>query len=206
MQKLIQPLIGEETIALDLGCGGGRVIELLRETGIAETSVYGLDRNQTLLSMTRKRFPCVNLIRAELTEPPYIGVPEHSVDLVTAHLVLQYMGKIELSACLQEVRRLLKPRGHLAVGLPHPMRVSSQAEVDYFSRRTQIVRAPWGGMTTSSGMTISDYVNATIEAGFRVSRIEEPEVAEVGLQHEDAGSYLLGPSRLMMLLQADYSM
>jgi trans-aconitate methyltransferase len=204
LQDLIEPCITRQTVALDLGCGGGRIIELLRQAGVTEASVYGLDSNLTLLGLTRERFPGATVIRGELTEPPYADLPEHAVDLVTAHLVLQYLGITELLACLREVHRLLKPGGYLAVGLPHPMRVNEQAEADYFARRRQVVCAPWGGMTASSGLTIADHVNATLDAGFHLVRLEEPEIAEEGFQHEEAGNYSPGPTRLMMLMQASF--
>jgi SAM-dependent methyltransferase len=168
---------------------------------VAETSIYGLDRNPTLLRMTRERFPDATVIRGELTKPPYVGIPEHSVDLVTAHLVLQYLSIAELSACLGEAHRLLSPGGYLAIGLPHPMRINEQAEADYFARRMHVVCAPWGGMTESSGLTIGDYLNTAIGANFCFIRVEEPEIAEEGLQHEEAGNYSPGPTRLMMLMQ-----
>jgi trans-aconitate methyltransferase len=202
LQDLIEPCINQQTVALDLGCGGGRIIELLRQVGVAEASIYGLDSNPTLLGMTRERFPRATVIHGELTEAPYAGIPEQTIDLVTAHLVLQYLGTAELSACLRQVHGLLRPGGYLAVGLPHPMRVNEQAEADYFARRRQVVDAPWGGMTASSGLTVADYVNATIKAGFRLARVEEPEIAEDGLQHEEAGNYSPGPTRLMMLMRA----
>jgi len=203
LQGLIEPCVNQQTVALDLGCGGGRIIELLRQVGVAEASIYGLDSNPTLLDMTRERFPGATVIRGELTEPPYGAIPEQAIDLVTAHLVLQYLGAAELSACLREVHRLLRSGGYLVVGLPHPMRVNSQTEADYFARRRHVVCAPWGGMTASFGLTIADYVNATIDVGFRIARMEEPEIAEDGLQHEDAENYSPGPTRLMMLLEAN---
>jgi trans-aconitate methyltransferase len=202
LQGLIEPCANQQTVALDLGCGGGRIIELLRHVGVAEASIYGLDSNPTLLDMTRARFPGATVIRGELTEPPYAGIPKQTIDLVTAHLVLQYLGAADLSACLREVHRLLRPGGYLVVGLPHPMRVRSQTEADYFARRRHVVSAPWGGMTAPVGLTISDYVNATIDVGFHIARIEEPEISEDGLQHEDAANYTPGPTRLMMLLEA----
>jgi trans-aconitate methyltransferase len=207
LQALIQPRIDQQTVALDLGCGGGRIIDLLLRSGVSEGSIYGLDSNPTMLDMTRERFPDATVLHGELTEPPYAGIPGQTIDLVTAHLVLQYLGTAELLSCLQEVHRLLRPRGYLAVGLPHPMRVTEQAEANYFARRIRPVCAPWGGLTAFPGLTIADYVNAAIEAGFRLARVEEPQIAEAGLQHEEVENYSPGPTRLMMLMQADtYSM
>jgi trans-aconitate methyltransferase len=202
LQALIEPYINQRTIALDLGCGGGRIIDLLCQLGVAEASVFGLDSSSTLLGLARERFPAATVIRGELTEPPYGDIPSHSVDIVTTHLVLQYLGTSELSACLGEVRRLLKTGGQLAVGLPHPMRVNEQAAACYFTRQRQLVSAPWGGVTAYAGLTIADYVNAAIDAGFCLARMDEPEIADDGLRHDEAGHYSPGPTRLMMLLRA----
>lgn len=203
LRALIEPCVGQQTVVLDLGCGGGRIIDLLREVGVSEASVYGLDSNPTLLAMARERFPGATVVSGELTQPPYAGIPEHTVDLVTAHLVLQYLETAQLSDCLREVHRLLRPSGHLALGLPHPMRVNEQGEAGYFTRQRQVLCAPWGGRTASSGLTVADYVNAIINAGFRLARMEEPEISEDGLEHEEAEHYSPGPTRLMMLVQAN---
>lgn len=202
LQALVQSHINQHTVALDLGCGGGRIIALLCELGVAEASVFGVDSNPTLLNLARERFPSAVVIPGELSDPPYTGIPPHSVDIVTAHLVLQYLGISELSACLHEARRLLKSGGYLAVGLPHPMRANGQAEACYFARQRQVVPAPWGGFTASAGLTVADYVNVAIDAGFYLDRIAEPEIAEDGLRHEEAGHYSPGPTRLMLLMKA----
>jgi trans-aconitate methyltransferase len=201
LRTLVKPYITTKTVALDLGCGGGRIISMLRDLGVAEKFVYGLDSNPTLVDLARKRFPDANIIRTELTNTPYPGITR-SVDLATAHLVLQYLSADDLSTCFKEVRRLLKPGGWMAIGVPHPMRVIEQAESCYFSRKLQVVRAPWGGVTTSSGLTISDHVNVAIAAGFNIVRMDEPEIAEHGNLHREAASYSSGPTRLMMLMQA----
>ena len=200
LRELIEPLVDHRTKVLDLGCGGGRIITLLRQLGLPEKSVYGLDNDPTLAQLARQRFLGATIINADITAPPYPGVPP-GLDLITAHLVFQYLTVEDLRATLDEARRLLRPGGYMAVGLPHPMRVAEQAESCYFSREQQIIPAPWGGVTISSGLTVSDHINSAIDAGFNLVRLTEPEIAEYATGYGDAASYTKGPTRLMMLVQ-----
>lgn len=204
LRQLIAPTISRYTTALDLGCGGGRIISLLCQLGVPQDSIYAIDNDPTLLRLAARRFPHAKVAYGELTEPPYPSVTQ-SVDLITAHLVFQYLALDGLQVALTEAHRMLKPGGNLVVGLPHPMRVVEQSESCYFSRQRRSVCAPWGGVTMSSGLTISDHINLAIDAGFRIMRVHEPEIAARGYLHGDAPSYSRGPTRLMMLMRADSS-
>jgi trans-aconitate methyltransferase len=201
LRRLIGPVISSRTVALDLGCGGGRIISLLIELGVTEESVYGLDNDPTLLNLARQRFPRATILSGELDNVPYEGVPI-GLDLITAHLVLQYLSIDSLSTCLAEAYRLLKPGGLLAVGIPHPIRAAQQSGTCYFARQHHRVRAPWGGMTTTSGLTISDYFNCAIDSSFSIVSVHEPEITDDGSGHDDVASYSPGPTRLMLLLRA----
>lgn len=200
LRSLIQPYVNGATTALDLGCGGGRIIRLLRQLGVAERSIFGIDSDITLIEIARKSYPAAKLICHDLTELPHIGVPE--VNIVTAHFVLQYLTVIELRQCLTELHSLLVPDGFLAIGLPHPMRVAQQAGASYFSQTSHRIPAPWGGLTTSSSLTVSEYLNCIIQSGFALQRIEEPQISPACGYSADANSYQLGPTRLMILARA----
>lgn len=200
LRSLIAPFISQTSVALDLGCGGGRIIRLLQQLGVPENAIFGIDRDQTLIQIARQKYPKAQLVRQDITRTPYDEIPK--IDLATAHLILQHLGADDLLRCLAEVHRLLRPLGYLAVGLPHPVRVAQQAGVSYFARRSHPIPAPWGGQTTSSGLTVSDYLNCVIKAGFVLRRIAEPDICKWCQAASDAHAYVVGPTRLMMLAQA----
>ena len=198
--SLIKGHISQWTTALDLGCGGGRIIRLLQSLGIQGKAIFGIDNDSTLINVAREKFPDVNFVHHELTDSPYRGVPDR-INVATAHFVLQYLTREEIRICLAEVRRLLAPDGIVAIGLPHPVRVAQQAGASYFARDHHDLPAPWGGTAISSGLTVSDYVNLLIQLGFRIRRLEEPELSTEGQREVGANAYSVGPTRLMLLAQ-----
>jgi hypothetical protein len=48
---------------------------------------------------------------------------------------------------------------------------------------------------------VSDYVNLLIQLGFRIMRLEEPELTTEGQHEVGANAYSAGPTRLMLLAQ-----
>jgi trans-aconitate methyltransferase len=200
LRSLIEPCISETTAALDVGCGGGRIIRLLEHLGLPEDAIFGIDNDQALIQIAHRKYPHARLVRQDITRTPYDSMPK--IDLATAHFILQYLTVDGLLQCLAELQRLLRPRGYLAVGLPHPARVAQQAGVSYLSRRSRRIPAPWGGLTTSSGLTVSDYLNCVIEAGFALRRIAEPDICKCCQGESGAHAYTVGPTRLMILAQA----
>ncbi len=200
LRSLIEPCISETTAALDLGCGGGRIIRLLERLGMPENAIFGIDSDQTLIQIAHQKYPQARLVCQDITQTPYDAMPK--IDLATAHFVLQYLSVDDLLQCLAELHRLLTPVGYLAVGLPHPARVAQQAGVSYFAGGRHRIPAPWGGLTRSSSLTVSDYLNCLIEAGFALRRIAEPDIRKCCRHESGAHAYAAGPTRLMVLAQA----
>jgi trans-aconitate methyltransferase len=201
LRTLIRDIIHQDTKVLDLGCGGGRILSLLKLAGVKDDTLFGLDNDSTLLAKAKRRHPHITFIHQELTEVPYPRVPD-GLTLVTAHMVFQYLSPSDMPNCLREIRRLLMPEGFLAIGVPHPVRVAQQSGMSYFARTLHSLPAPWGGDATSWGFTMSDYLNALIDARFKLLRIEEPGITDAGLHEVGANAYSIGPTRLMILAQA----
>jgi trans-aconitate methyltransferase len=84
LRSLLEQHVSQRTVALDLGCGGGRIIRLLQSLGIPDNGIYGLDNDPALINIARNKFPNVNFIHHELTETPYHGIPNR-VNIATAH-------------------------------------------------------------------------------------------------------------------------
>jgi ubiquinone/menaquinone biosynthesis C-methylase UbiE len=97
---------------LDLGCGPGFWTLPLAEIVGAEGAVWALDVSQEMLDALAERKPPaqVHLLRSEL---PYIDLPDRAVDWIWGAFVLHEVEPLEDMTA--ELRRVLRPGGHLAV-------------------------------------------------------------------------------------------
>lgn len=99
--------------ALDIGCGTGDFIKLLRQSGL---SVTGLDISPKVIESTRKRF--IDDENVELLSGPVVEVPlkDNFYDLVTSITVLQHiLGEDELIESLELIGRSMKADGRMVV-------------------------------------------------------------------------------------------
>lgn len=93
---------------LDIGVGGGRILELLAPRA---ARAAGLDINQAMLTVARDRIAAAGLAHCslrlgDLYAPPFEA---ERFDLITAHLVLHYLDNP--GRAIREVARMLRPDG-----------------------------------------------------------------------------------------------
>ena len=113
--------------ALDLGGGDGR---LGAELGVKELTVA--DVSSTALDRARARLPVAQLAALEPDAP--LPFPDSQFDLVLCAHVLEHVRDVQL--LLSEVRRVLRPRGRLAVATPaHGRLTGLELLVRGFERR-----------------------------------------------------------------------
>lgn len=94
---------------LDLGCGCGRVIRHF--SALKGTKVYGCDYNGKLVDWCAKNLTFATFATNQL-EPP-LRYPTNSMDLVYALSVFTHWGQDLQFAWMDEMRRIIKPGGHL---------------------------------------------------------------------------------------------
>lgn len=92
--------------AVDLGCGSGRHLKLLSETGISR--IIGLDASYGALLLSRKS--CLShLVQGDNKNLP---LKSNSADIIIAWGSLHYNEKPDLATMLSEILRILKQGGH----------------------------------------------------------------------------------------------
>jgi ubiquinone/menaquinone biosynthesis C-methylase UbiE len=95
----------------DIGCGAGTQSLLWAELG---HRVYGLDVNQPLLDLARKRSSHFGYdIDFRVGSATSLPLPDNSVDVCLAIELLEHVG--DWQACLNEFTRVLRPHGVLFV-------------------------------------------------------------------------------------------
>ncbi|BBX72747.1 class I SAM-dependent methyltransferase [Mycobacterium shinjukuense] len=97
--------------ALEAGCGEGYGADLI--AGVARR-VIAVDYDQAAVAHVRRRYPRVQVLRANLAELP---LPEASVDVVVTFQVIEHLW--DQGRFLRECARVLRPSGLVMVSTPN---------------------------------------------------------------------------------------
>jgi len=95
---------------VDLACGDGFLLEMLRELQGSDARLIGVDISRAELDLAARRLgPGVRLVEADAAQTE---VPTASQDAVVSHMALMLMP--DVSAVLAEAARILRPGGFFA--------------------------------------------------------------------------------------------
>jgi O-antigen chain-terminating methyltransferase len=118
LPKLTEAGIGSESMPiLDVGCGRGEWLELLREHQLHGS---GIDLNRVVLAICRERG--LPVLEAEAVEH-LRSLPEASLGGVTAFHLVEHLALPQLLDLLDAARRALKPGGVAIFETPNPNNV-----------------------------------------------------------------------------------
>lgn len=95
---------------LDAGCGPGHWTDFLRKQGV---DISGVDLVPAFIAIANSRFPDTTFRVASLHA---LDLADSSLSGVLAWYSLIHLAPTELPKVLNELRRVLKPQGHLLVG------------------------------------------------------------------------------------------
>ena len=91
---------------LDLGCGNGRLVNLIKEK---EGNYFGCDVSKNLIEIAQKTYPQESF---QVTEPLKLPFNNNFFDAVYSIAVLHHIPSKEFRLeFLQEIKRVLKPKG-----------------------------------------------------------------------------------------------
>jgi len=101
---------GKVKTVLEIACGTGRVTGHLRKTLLPDTRLVATDLNADMLAIAQKKIPdqTIEWRVADVQDLPF---DEHSFDLVICQFGLMFVP--DKPRALAEIRRVLKPGGHL---------------------------------------------------------------------------------------------
>jgi SAM-dependent methyltransferase len=112
--------VGPGARLLDLGCGTGLLLEIASARG---ADLVGVDASPAMLEVAADRLPDAELHVADLQRLPF---SDGTIDAVSAVNAFQFAA--DPPRAIAEASRVLRPRGHLAVGLfAEPERAESTA-------------------------------------------------------------------------------
>jgi O-antigen chain-terminating methyltransferase len=126
-RPFFEPWVAREPAprALDLGCGRGEWLEVLREAGYAAS---GVDLDDGMLAGLRRRGFDVRRMDALQA---LRDTPDGSVALVSAFHLVEHIPFDDVRALIREALRVLKPGGLLILETPNPENIVVGANLFY---------------------------------------------------------------------------
>jgi ubiquinone/menaquinone biosynthesis C-methylase UbiE len=110
---------------LDIGCGRGEWLELLREEG---HEALGVDSNSAMIALCRER--ALEASQADALE--FLrGRPDDSFGAITAFHLIEHLLLSELVELLDEILRVLKPGGVAIFETPNPNNILTASHYFY---------------------------------------------------------------------------
>ncbi|MEA2685161.1 MAG: hypothetical protein QOE93_356 [Actinomycetota bacterium] len=99
---------------LDFGCGCGRIMLWLERLG-ATSSVHGVDIDERAITWAQENMPWATF---KVNQPlPPLDYPDATFDLVYNHSVFTHIDEEYQDRWLAELRRVVKPGGHLILSV-----------------------------------------------------------------------------------------
>src|ERR1041385_3358290 len=101
---------GPSAIVLDLGCGDGRLVEMLLDDGLNAIGVDVPDARAGVEARAARRLS-LNLVSriSYFTDPETIPLPDNSVDVILSNTVFEHI--VTLNSTVAELARILRPGG-----------------------------------------------------------------------------------------------
>jgi len=116
---------------LDVGCGAGLAVQMASLMG---AEVSGIDQSSQLLAIAEERSPRCEFHHGIMESLPF---DNQTFDVVTGFNSFQFSS--DLPNTLREVRRVLKPRGRLAIGVfGRPEDCDAREYLDLVRELTQV--------------------------------------------------------------------
>lgn len=149
------------TSIIELGCGTGKNTAFLAQLG---APVHALDFSEAMLAQARAKLSGapVTFTRADLTDP--WPCADRSADLIVCNLALEHIA--DLDFVFAEAFRCMAAGGRMFVAELHPFKqyLGSKA---LFQRGQEQIAIP------AYVHHISDFLDASTRAGFRLARLQE---------------------------------
>lgn len=176
-------------LAVDIGCGRGDLIGFLLDRGFR---AYGMDQSTESVELVRRRFSSKALFLGAGNEPP-------PADTAFMLEVVEHMDDAALSGALADVRRILKPGGHLVITTPSEENLDKEKimcpECGSTFHRMQHVRS-WSADTLASHLAQHGFATVVCEPhrlGWRLGLMGRLD--RIRFRHQKPNLIFVGRSR-----------
>jgi ubiquinone/menaquinone biosynthesis C-methylase UbiE len=95
---------------LDLGCGNGRLYELLKD--LKDLEYIGVDNNKKFIQLAKEKFSSAKFLYGDLLSIPYNSKVDILFSIASLHHIPSKRLRIK---CIQEMKKLLTPKSTLII-------------------------------------------------------------------------------------------
>lgn len=190
LRAMLPDLTGKSL--LELGCGMGQFARRCVKQGAS--LVVAVDVSEKMLAVARQEndLPRITYLQAAIEE---LCLPEPRFDIVVSSLALHYVE--DYATAVSRVHGWLNPKGVFLFSVEHPLctaaisfqgwikdeqRNKSYWTVDNYGEEGVRIQKWFVEGVMKYHRTVSTYINALIEAGFRIERVEEPEATQEAIK------------------------
>lgn len=170
-------------IALDFGCGTGRLTRALSKHF---PKVYGIDISKTMIKMAKKlNADYENCFFIKFTPKPPLIFPDNTIDFIYSNLVLQHLpNKAAVFSVISDFIRILKSSGVAYFQLPSRLPLLSKLQIRrkiFFTLKQLGFKEKFLYYTlglysfSMLSMTIREIENIIIKNGGKILEIKNPE-------------------------------
>ncbi len=139
--KYLKSDLNSNKKVLDLGCGEGRTILLLKELGFRDKNIIGVDVSEEMLESAKRKLHGVNFVESDIVKVEFL---ESSFDVVISNMVFHYLKITELEQVFKKTYSWLKPGGLFIFNTMHPFRYAKYDLDKYFKLDRRKEKTPWG--------------------------------------------------------------
>lgn len=158
----IVPLLEKSSVVLDIGCGVGRIEKYLWPYCHL---IHSVDVSDRMISVARKRLEGIkNISFFRMSATDLRILKDESYDLCFSFHCLQHMEKEDAYRSLNQIFRVLKPKG---IGYLHFPDFSSETYFSLFKQQNH-----WNDRSRVRSYTISELRKIMRDLGFNIIREE----------------------------------
>ncbi len=179
LDHYLEALRGQPPV-LDLGCGRGELLLMLREAGV---DAAGIEGDAAVAASARRRGLAV--IEGDVLDS-LRGLPDQSRGAVTAIHLFEHLSSARQLAVLAEVRRVLRPGGLFIAEFPNPHSLRVGAALYWIdpTHRRPLMPETFELYLASSGFAV--------ERRQPLHPFPDDQLFAVGAEHDDSGLAELG--------------
>ena len=164
--RFLDPFVGPETVALEIGSGGGRWTQFL----LPCRRLYCVELNPEMFDYLAARFAdSRNLVFVATGGTDMPGVPESSVDFVFSYGTMVHLEAATLGAYMRSVRACLRPGGQACFQVANAAKPAGRAKEGFAATDLDGVV----DLVVAAGLRVVAFDDATLPHS-TIMRVERP--------------------------------